>query len=321
MDVDPLGLLAVAVTFAVVNGANDGGTLVATGLKIPTVGTASAMVLLCASVGLVPWLLGTRVATTLAGRLVPFEGPSGRLALVVAVLAAVGVVTLLARRGLPTSLTLAIIGGIAGAGWGSGLPVSWGTVGVVLLLGAAAPLAGASLAILLARLARAVPAVVRASVLVRHGHRVAFLLLSIAYGANDGQKILAVFAVAAGVTGTVPADPAYLAAGAVLFGLGTLLGLRRYARTLTGGVLSLRPVHAVGAEAAASITVLASAALGAPVSMTQALSAALMGSGIAESYRKIRWGAAARIVAAWVLTLPAVFVAAAVVSRMFEVMT
>jgi inorganic phosphate transporter, PiT family len=48
----------------------------------------------------------------------------------------------LAARGLPTSLTLAVVGAIAGAGVGASLPVTWGTVGGVLLLAALAPLGG-----------------------------------------------------------------------------------------------------------------------------------------------------------------------------------
>jgi PiT family inorganic phosphate transporter len=321
MDVHPVALLAAAGAFAVVNGANDGGTLVATGLKIPAVRPLTAIGVLCACVAVVPLVLGTRVATTLTSRLVPFEGPEGRVAMLAGVLACVAVVTLLARRGLPTSLTLAVVGGFTGAGWGYGLAVSWGTVLQVLLLAAAAPFVGALLALLLVRAAHLVPDLVRAAVVVRRGHQGAYALQSVAYAANDGQKMIAVFAVAAGGTGTVPADPSHLAAIALLFGTGLVLGLDRYARTLSGGVLSLRPAHAVTAEFAASIAVLGTAALGVPVSMTQAVSAALVGSGVAETYRKIRWHEAGRIVAAWIVTLPAAFTAAALVAWIVKVVT
>ena len=84
--------------------------------------------------------LTTAVAMTLSERLVDFEGDTGRIALLIAVTAAVVVIAVLGRLGLPTSLTLAIMGAIAGAGWGSGLRIAWATLGIVLALAAIAGL-------------------------------------------------------------------------------------------------------------------------------------------------------------------------------------
>lgn len=315
MDPATIALLVVAAVFALVNGANDGSALVATGLKIPSVRPLSAIVLLCLAIAVVPLVVGTRVATTLADRLVGFTGPGGQPALAIAVLAAIGVVVLLAGRGLPTSLTLAIVGGITGAGLGWGLPVAWDVVGLVVALGAAAPIVGAAAAFVVVRLADRVPVVPHAGPGLRRSHRIAYALQCVAYAANDGQKMIAVFAVAGGAAGQVEASPPQLAAIAALFGLGLLLGIRRVAGTLTGGVLAVRPRHAVSAELAAAGAVLGSAALGAPVSMTQAVASALVGAGVSDTYHKVRWAAASRIVLAWVLTLPTAVAVAAVTAR------
>ena len=50
---------------------------------------------------------------------------------------------------------------------------------------------------------------------------------------------------------------------------------------------------------------------GAPVSTTQVISGAIMGVGSSQSLRGVRWGVARRILVAWVLTIPAAGILAA----------
>ncbi len=304
-------LALVVAAFVVLNGVNDGGAILALGLKIPALRLGSALLLLAAGVVAAP-LLTTAVATTLAQRLVTFEGDAGRAALLVAVLAAVLVVAVLGRLGLPTSLTLAIVGAITGAGWGSGLPTSWAVTAAVLVLAALGPLVGAVVAFGLSHLRARIPAPGGAHVVIRRLHRVAFGLQCVAYGANDGQKMLAVVAVASGPLVTTGAPPLGVLLGiGALFLLGMVLGVRRISRTISNGLLPLRPPHAVIAELSAGSAVLATGALGAPVSMTQALAGGLIGAGVSESYRRVRWKQALHILMAWILTLPTALLLAA----------
>lgn len=317
MSVETALLVTAAVGFAVVSGANDGATLFAIALRAPS-RRLTAFAILVVLVVVTPFLVGTAVATTLAERLVGFattvDRDAAHLALAVAVLSSVGVVTVLSRLGLPTSLTLALIGGIVGAGIGSGLPVSWATIGFVLLIGALAPAVGGLTGAGLSRAARVVPARGSARRRLRWAHEVAFAVQCLAYGANDGQKMLAVSAVAFGTAlPTVEAHAGQLVAIGVLFGLGTLLGLRRMAGTLATGVLTARPFHVVSAELSASVAVLGSTTLGAPVSMTQSVTGGLVGSGVIEGLTRIRWKIALRVAVAWVVTLPAAGAVAAAV--------
>ena len=53
--------------------------------------------------------------------------------------------------------------------------------------------------------------------------------------------------------------------------------------------------------------------IGGPVSTTQVVSSAIMGVGTAERANKVRWGVAQEIVTAWVLTVPASALVAAIV--------
>jgi len=305
-------LLAAAVMFAFVNGANDGGSLLSFGLSVRTITPLVGLLMLAAAVMISPILLGTAVATTLAIHLVGLDGDGGRSALLVGVLTTIAVTLQLTRRGLPTSLTLGLVGAMAGAGTGSGVPVSWGLVGVVLLAGAAAPFLGLAMGRGLTLLSGKLPTSRTVQGRVKRWHAAAFLLLCVAYGVNDGQKMLAVFAVAASpMLGPIEIVPWQLVALTVPFLAGAVFGLGRFAETVGLGLLPMRPPEAVTTELSAGVVVLATGVAGMPVSMTQAASGALIGAAVSRGHGVIRWKAAARIVGAWAVTLPCSFIVAA----------
>lgn len=316
----PILLLVAAAMFAVANGANDGGALVSVGLKLPYFKPWVAIGVLATAVAVVPLAIGTAVATTLATRLVTFTGARGQVALLAALVAAALVVVTLSRRGIPTSLTLAVVGGIAGAGAGSRLPVGWNSVALVVIVAATAPMLGMFLAYLATRLIGRRRSAGDVGRQLGRAHAVGFLLLCCAYAANDGQKMLAVFAVAFGTGGTVVADPVHLLVISGFFILGALMGLRRFGKRFASGVLAVRPINAVSAELSAAAAVLGSSALGAPVSMTQSVAGGLVGSGVSEGLRRVRWRVASGIVAAWVVTLPAAFLVAAALAGTAQVL-
>lgn len=294
---DAVVLVVVAALFAIVSGINDGGALLATGLKLPTVRPAAGVLGLIVTVAAVP-LLSYQVALTFVDRLAHFDQPGGRIATSAAVLAALGVVVTLSVKGRPTSLTLAVVGGLTGAGLGWGLPVSGATVAQVLAFGVAAPIAGGLLAWVIIRL---LTLVVGSRGLGRW-HRLGYLLQTVAYAANDAQKMLALFMIAIGFRG---APVAYTSLVAVLFGVGVLYGLPRAGRTLSREIIVSRPAHGVAAELASGLAVIGCAAVGMPVSMTQAIAGGLIGAGVARGSSRVRWYAAIKIATAWLLTLPA----------------
>ncbi|TMR93382.1 inorganic phosphate transporter [Nonomuraea basaltis] len=294
---DAAVLIVVAGLFAVVSGVNDGGALLAAGLKLPTVRPATGILALVVMVAVVP-LVTHQVAQTFVTRLATFDQPGGKIATTIAVLSSLAVVAVLSAKGRPTSLTLAIVGGLTGAGLGWGLPVSPGSVALVLAFGLAAPIVGGLLAWVLIRVLVAVTTV--------HGlarwHQAGFLLQTVAYAANDAQKMLAVFMIALGFS---DAPFAYTSLVAVLFALGTLYGLPKAGRTLSREIIVSRPPHGVAAELASGAAVIGCAAVGMPVSMTQAVAGGLIGAGMAQGGGRVRWYAALKIATAWMLTLPA----------------
>lgn len=308
-------LLVVAAAFAVISGRNDGGALLAIGVSVRSVRPLPGLLLLVAAVVTAPILFGVGVATTLTDGLVPFRGEQAQLAVLVAVIAAIGVTYALSRRGLPTSLTLALVGAIAGTGTGAGLAVAWSRLAGVLLLAILAPLAGAAIAWTLTVLAAHARGGGTLQRRVRAWHVVSFTAQCLAYGANDGQKMLAVVGLAVGTSGTdLSPRPWQLALIGTGFLLGAAFGAPSYARTLGTGVLPTRPPDVVLTEASSATAVFATAALGSPVSMVQTVTGSLVGTGVTRGAGRVRWRTAARILAAWALTTPAAFVAAALLA-------
>lgn len=296
-------VLGAAFAFAVVCGLNDGAAMLAAGLRVRGLPPWIAVLGAAGAVVVVPAVLGTAVARTLSERLVAFDGSGGRRALLVSIVVAVVTTSALSRRGLPTSLTLALVGAITGAGVGAGFSVSWSTVAFVLAAAIVAPLVGTFSGWALTAVGAAMAPRSPLHRWLRPAHLGGFGLQALAYGANDGQKMLAVVAVA------LASSPGDLGSGvmggiAIAFAVGTVVGLPRIAGTLGGGVVPIQPVDAVVTEVSSATVVLASSAVGAPLSMTQAVSSAMVGTRLGRSRGRVRWEEVGRLVAAWAITLP-----------------
>lgn len=309
----------LAILFVAVSGANDGATLVGLGLRFPQASGVLAMAILLVTLVAVPLTLGTVVAETFTAKLADFGDDSGAAVFLAGTAVSLIVVGLLAWRGLPTSLTLALIGGITGAGFGAGLDVSWIEVGKVLGLGVAAPVAGAVLAYLLGLFARRFPTGGQVNKGVLGAHLLAYTGQCVAYAANDGQKMIAVGSVAAGVVmaggldgdssigviDTSPGQLAVLLVGiAVVFGASLLGSVLRIGERLGRGIVLARPMHVVTTEASAAVAVFGSALVGVPVSMSQSVTAGVVGVAATEGLRRVRWQHVAGVGLAWLCTLP-----------------
>src|SRR5688572_28644913 len=107
-------MLVVAVAFALVNGANTGATLLATSLTLTSIGHPAGLVNLAAGVAVGPLLIGTGVASTFVTQMQAPGQAGAELAVVCSVAVTLVVVLGLTRLGIPTGLTLAFVGALAG---------------------------------------------------------------------------------------------------------------------------------------------------------------------------------------------------------------
>jgi PiT family inorganic phosphate transporter len=132
--------------------------------------------------------------------------------------------------------------------------------------------------------------------------------MAFSHGSNDAQKTMGVMTaalVSAGVLTEfkVPLWVIILAASAI--SLGTAAGGWRIIRTMGSKVVKLDPVHGFAAETTAASVIFGASMLGMPVSTTHVISSAILGVGSSDQFRAVHWGVARRIGIAWVLTLPA----------------
>lgn len=109
----------------------------------------------------------------------------------------------------------------------------------------------------------------------------------------------------------VPAWAIAASGGAIA--LGTLAGGWRIIRTLGARFYRIRPVHSFASQVASAAVVLGAALIGGPVSTSHVVSTSILGAGAAERVNKIRWGAVGDILLAWLLTIPASGLVAALV--------
>jgi PiT family inorganic phosphate transporter len=97
--------------------------------------------------------------------------------------------------------------------------------------------------------------------------------------------------------------------------LGTLFGGWRIVRTMGTRITKLRPVGGFCAETGGAAAILVATHFGIPVSTTHTITGSIMGVGATQRLSAVRWGIARRIVFAWVMTIPAAAIMAAVSYR------
>ncbi|HZB59926.1 MAG TPA: inorganic phosphate transporter [Actinomycetota bacterium] len=227
--------------------------------------------------------------------------------------------------GLPTSSSHALIGGFAGAGVakaGFGV-LDAGSLEKTILWIPLSPLLGMTLGFLLMLASmwifrRSSPS--RVDGLFRRLQLLSAAAFSLGHGGNDAQKtmgIIAALLVGSGylqleANGDLPVPLWVVLSAHAAIALGTLTGGWRIVKTLGQRITALKPVGGFSAETAAACSLYLATALGIPVSTTQTITGAIVGVGATRRLSAVRWGVAGRIVWAWVLTIPAAGVIAAV---------
>lgn len=297
-----------AACFVVACGVNDGGALVALSLRVPVLRPLSAIVVLAGLVALAPIVVGTRVASTLVHGLVDFSGSERKLSVLTAIVASIAVVAILVRLRVPTSLTLATIGALVGSGSAFGLAVSWTHVALVLAAGVLGPVVGAAVSRIVLATLRPVSARHGGRRLVRALHVLGFGSECLAYGANDGQRMLAILALSAVAAPQVKIVGWQLASMSLLFAAGAVVGMYRYSGTLGSDLVPSRPHDAAVAELGGAGASFAGVLVGAPLSLTQAITGGVVGASTTRGWRRVRWPRAGGVMAAWIFTLPAAVV-------------
>jgi len=133
---------------------------------------------------------------------------------------------------------------------------------------------------------------------------------SLGHGGNDAQKTIGIIWMLLIATGhgaaTDSAPPMWVIVGCyTAIALGTMFGGWRIVKTMGQKITKLKPVGGFCAETGGAFTLFLATVLGIPVSTTHTITGAIVGVGSTQRASAVRWGVAGNIVWAWVLTIPA----------------
>jgi inorganic phosphate transporter, PiT family len=324
-------IIAVALIFDYINGFHDAANSIATVVSTRVLSPGVA-VIWAAFFNFVAFIIfGTRVAKTIGGDLVNINLITEDLRLYVLLAALIGAIAwnlITWYLGLPTSSSHALIGAYAGSAIAAyksinGLLKPEGWIKTITFI-VASPLLGMVMGFILMVAVywifrRWSPSQVDST--FRRGQLVSAAAYSLGHGGNDAQKTMGIITavlvagglMASGPKGALPEIPIWVVLTAhAAIALGTLSGGWRIVHTMGSKITKLKPVGGFCAETAGALTLFGATYAGIPVSTTHTITGAIVGVGATRRLSAVKWGVAGRIVWAWVLTIPAAAVIAAI---------
>jgi inorganic phosphate transporter, PiT family len=314
-----VALILVALAFDFLNGLHDAANSIATIVSTRVLRPIYA-VFWAAFFNFIAFLFfGLHVAATIGTGLIAPELIDGRV-IFGALMGAISWNLITWWGGIPSSSSHALIGGLVGAGCAkAGLAaVVWPGL---LKTGAAiflSPLTGFILALVLVLIVswvfvRTLPLAV--DNFFRSAQFVSASLYSLGHGGNDAQKTMGIIAVLLYSQGHLGAEfhvPFWVVITCqAAMALGTLMGGWRIVHTMGSKITRLTPVQGFCAETGGAITLFVATELGVPVSTTHTITGSIVGVGAARKVSAVRWNIAGSILIAWLVTLPASAVIAA----------
>jgi PiT family inorganic phosphate transporter len=319
-----VGLIAVALVFDFLNGLHDAANSIAT-IVSTRVLPPKAAVFWAAFFNFIAFLFfGLHVAQTIGTGIIDPAVISPRV-IFAALMGAISWNLITWWAGIPSSSSHALIGGLLGAGTAKAGSIAIIWKGVLMTTGAIflSPLFGFLLALALVLavswiFVRKTPlAVDRTFRVLQFGSA---SLYSLGHGGNDAQKTMGIIAGLLFAQGHL-GQQFYVPLWVVLtcqaaMALGTLFGGWRIVRTMGSRITHLTPMQGFCAETGGATTLFLATWLGIPVSTTHTITGAIVGVGAARRVSAVRWNVASNIVVAWIVTMPA----AALVAALFYIL-
>ncbi len=312
-------LIAVALLFDLMNGMHDAANSIATVVSTRVLKPVHAVIWAAFFNFAAYFIFEAHVASTIGKGLVSpdlidnyvvFGALSGAIAW--------NVITWLG--GIPSSSSHALVGGIVGAGVAKAgtSAIVWGGLSKTIYAIVLSPVVGFTLALLMVLLVawlfvRSTPAF--ADALFRKLQLLTAALYSLGHGSNDAQKtagIIAVLLYSNGIYSEFTVPGWVILMCYTVMGIGTMLGGWRIVHTMGSKITRLTPMQGACAETAGAITLFGATSLGIPVSTTHTITASIVGVGAARRVSAVRWNIATGIVYAWIITIPAAALIAAV---------
>lgn len=314
----PLFIIFLALVFDFYNGMNDAANSIATVVSTRVLKPFHAVLWAAFFNFVAAFVFGTDVAKTIGAGLIDGKIIDYKV-IFSGLVGAIAVSSIATHRGLPISISHAIIGGMGGAAvmkQGFESLIMLGFTKVILFI-FFAPMLGFVIAYIFSIITlwivrnkppRIVDKYFRKLQLVSAG------LYSLSHGANDAQKTMGIITMvlalmAAGESGGIATKTFHVPFWVVItshtvIAFGTLVGGWKVIKTLGMRMTKLNPFGGFSAETSAGLTIIGATIFGIPVSTTHTITGSIAGVGAVKSLSAVRWGVARIIVWAWVLTIP-----------------
>lgn len=308
-----VGLVLLALVFDFLNGLHDAANSIATVVSTRLLSPLAAVLFAAAGNFAAYWIVGLHVAETVGKGIVDKDivSPSVVFGALVGAMFW-NVVTWV--KGIPSSSSHALIGGLLGAGIaasGFSAVESEGTTKTIVAI-FLSPTIGFFIALLLMVLTSVIFRRVHprnANRTFKGMHLLSSAAYSISHGGNDAQKTMGIITVLLYSTGYLGGEfhvPEWVVLSCyTAIALGTLSGGWRIIKTMGSGFTKLNHHSGFAASTAGSIVVFGASAMGIPVSTTHAITGSVIGTGASRGPSAVRWTLAARVVTAWFITIPA----------------
>jgi PiT family inorganic phosphate transporter len=320
-------VIVVALAFDFTNGAHDTANAIATVVSTKVLSPGVA-VMMAALLNLVGALIGTHVAQTIGSGIVHPDMIRGCQALTLAALCgAISWNLLTWYLGLPSSSSHALIGGLIGAAlaYRGSEALNFSSIAHKILMPLfLSPLAGfvAGYLMMLALswiFCNAHPR--RVNKAFRKLQILSSAFMATSHGTNDAQKTMGIITLALFIGHQIPDTKVPLwvqLTCALVMAIGTATGGWKIIKTMGHKIFHLEAVHGFSAETSAAGVISVASWLGAPISTTHVISTAILGVGSSKRLSAVRWGVAGRMATAWLLTIPASSLVAAVCFKLLS---
>lgn len=305
-----IAIIVCALAFDLLNGIHDSSNIVATMIASRAFSPRVALGVTALAEFSGPFIFGVAVAETIGNEIV-LPGAINTQIILAALLAAIAWNLITWYLGFPSSSSHALIGGfmgsvIMGAGWEA---IRLQGIEKVLIALFTSPIIGFIFGMLITRviLTLSITATPRVNGLFKRGQILSAIVLALSHGANDAQKTMGIIAMALLAGGII--DNFYVPLWVIvlcasMISIGTAFGGWKLIKTLGAKFFRIRPIDGFSSQLASAIVIITNSLLGGPVSTTQVVSSAIMGTGAADRWNKVRWGVAKDILIAWLLTIP-----------------
>jgi inorganic phosphate transporter, PiT family len=311
-------VVIAALAFDYINGFHDTANAIATVVSTRVLGPRDAIVM-AAVLNFAGAFYSESVAKTIAKGLVDAQQATQPVILS-AIIGAIVWNLITWKYGIPSSSSHALIGGLIGAAMthGGTRVVLWeGVREKVLFPLIASPVSGFVIGFLLMGLiflifGRTNPGKIGHAFRRLQLFSAAFMAFT--HGSNDAQKSMGIITLALVSMGflSAPHVPFWVVLScAAAMGLGTAAGGYRIIKTMGHRIIRLEPVHGFAAETTAATVILMATHFQMPVSTTHTIAGSIFGVGASKRLSAVRWGVAQTMIMAWVLTLPAAAIVAA----------